>query len=178
MKGFVDGLMKVVQWFMALALAAMVVLLFANVVGRYLFQTGIAISDEISRLCFVWLIFLGAIVAVRERAHIGIDMVVRMMPVWGKRASLVAANALILYALVIFAYGSWQQTLVGLRTVSPLSGLPVAVFAAAGLVSAVGMGLLYAVDLVRALLGRLADDELVQVQETTDAAELGTEDRR
>ncbi|MBH0238939.1 TRAP transporter small permease [Methylobrevis albus] len=167
-----DRLQRWTEYLMALLLGLIMVLLFANVVGRYVFHSGIAVADEVSRLAFVWLIFLGAIIAVRERSHIGIDMVVRAMPVWGRRLSLVFCNALILFALALFAQGSWTQTLVGLRTVSPLTGLPVAVFAAAGLASAIGMGLIYLIDTLRALLGRLDADELVQVQETVDVADV------
>lgn len=46
----------------------MVVMVFGNVVLRYAFNSGIAISEEVSRWLFVWITFLGAIVAVRERA--------------------------------------------------------------------------------------------------------------
>jgi TRAP-type C4-dicarboxylate transport system permease small subunit len=169
MKLFADRLQRAIELSMAALLALMTVLLFANVVARYLFHTGIAVSDEIARLSFVWLVFLGAIIAVRERGHIGIDMLVRIMPKWGKRLSLLITNGLVLYALWLFAYGSWVQTfVVGVRTVSPLTGLPVAVFAGAGLVSAVGMAVLYGLDTVRALMGTLSEDEMVQVQETPD----------
>jgi len=45
-------------WLMVACLAVMVVLLFGNVALRYLFNSGINASDEVSRLAFVWLIFL------------------------------------------------------------------------------------------------------------------------
>ena len=57
----------------ALCLAVMVVLVFGNVVLRYGFNSGIAISEELSRWLLVWLTFLGAIVAVREHSHLGVD---------------------------------------------------------------------------------------------------------
>ena len=57
----------------ALCLAVMVVLVFGNVVLRYGFNSGITISEELSRWLLVWLTFLGAIVAVREHTHLGVD---------------------------------------------------------------------------------------------------------
>ena len=47
---------------MVLLLAAMVVMVFGNVVLRYLFDTGIDVSEELSRYFFVWLTFIGAVV--------------------------------------------------------------------------------------------------------------------
>ena len=44
---------------MVACLAVMVLLLFGNVALRYLFNSGINVSDELSRLAFVWMIFLG-----------------------------------------------------------------------------------------------------------------------
>ena len=54
----------------------MVVLVFGNVVLRYGFNSGITVSEELSRWLFVWLTFLGAIVALREHGHLGTDMLV------------------------------------------------------------------------------------------------------
>ena len=54
-------------------LAIMGLLVFGNVVLRYAFNTGIAVSEELSRLLFVWLIFMGAVLASAQRIHIGFD---------------------------------------------------------------------------------------------------------
>ena len=64
----------------SLCLAVMVVLVFGNVVLRYGFNLGITVSEELSRLLFVWLTFLGAIVALREHGHLGVDMLVSRLP--------------------------------------------------------------------------------------------------
>ncbi|MBY5766982.1 TRAP transporter small permease [Rhizobium leguminosarum] len=153
---------------MGLLLAAMVVMVFGNAAGRYLFNTGLAASEELSRLAFVWLVFLGAVIGVRERTHVGVDMLLLRLPRWGKLACLVFCNLLILYALWLLAEGSWLQTLVGLNSHSPVTGVPLAAFALAALVAAVLMGLLYVGDLFRALTGRLEEDELIQVREVAD----------
>ena len=44
-------------------LAVMAILVFGNVVLRYGFDSGIAVSEELSRLLFVWLVLLGAMLA-------------------------------------------------------------------------------------------------------------------
>ena len=168
MIGVLDRVQKVIEWTIGLLLAAMVLLVFGNAAGRYLLNSGIAASEELARLGFVWLIFLGAVLAVRERTHVGVDMMVKALPRTAQRACLLFCNLLILYALWLFAEGSWQQVVVGLNSEMPVTGISLATFAAAGLVSSVAMGVLFLADLVRLLLGRLSDEDLVQVRESAD----------
>ena len=56
---------RFLSFLMVVALALMVVLVFGNVVLRYAFNSGITVSEELSRWLFVWLTFLGAIVALQ-----------------------------------------------------------------------------------------------------------------
>ena len=87
-------LLKVV---IAVCLAVMVVLVFSNVVLRYGFNSGITISEELSRWLLVWLTFLGAIVALREHAHLGVDTLVRVLPPLGKKICFIVNYVLMLY---------------------------------------------------------------------------------
>lgn len=49
---------RVLKFAIAICLAAMVALVFGNVVLRYVFNSGIAVSEELSRWLLVWLTFL------------------------------------------------------------------------------------------------------------------------
>ena len=80
MKPLVPRLERTVEYLMALALSVMVVLVFGNVVLRYLFNSGFAAAEELARLMFVWLIFLGAILALRHHGHLGVEMVQAKLP--------------------------------------------------------------------------------------------------
>ena len=57
----VDKGFRALEAVLVVVLAAMVVMVFANVVLRYGFGSGITVSEEISRFLFVWLIFLGSV---------------------------------------------------------------------------------------------------------------------
>jgi len=140
-------------WLMVACLAAMVVLLFGNVALRYLFNSGINASDELSRLAFVWLIFLGAVLALRDHQHIGVTMLVQRFGPRARKLVHVVCQLLTLWVLWLMAEGGWAQTLIGTGTRLPVTGLPLAVFDAAVLYAAVAMGLLVIVDLVRVLAG-------------------------
>ena len=67
-----------------LCLAIMVVLVFGNVVLRYTANSGITVSEELSRWLFVWLTFMGAVVALREHGHLGTDVLVSRLPAAAK----------------------------------------------------------------------------------------------
>lgn len=168
MKRIGDLFQTAAEWAIGLALAVMSVLVLGNAAGRYLFNMGFASAEEIARLAFVWIVFLGAVVGVREHAHIGMDMAVRAMPRRAQTLCFVVCNVLILYALWLLIEGSWRQTVIGLSSRMPVTGIPLASFASAGLVAGLAMAVLFTLDLWRVLSGRAADADLVQVRESVD----------
>ena len=91
---FLNRLGAVIDTLLAIALAVMVLLVFGNVVLRYGFNSGITTSEELSRWLFVWLTFLGAIVAMKEGAHLGTDALVSRLPVRGKQVFFVLSHGL------------------------------------------------------------------------------------
>ncbi|SFL59706.1 TRAP-type C4-dicarboxylate transport system, small permease component [Bradyrhizobium sp. NFR13] len=153
---------------MAVLLAAMVVLVFGNVVLRYVFNSGIAVSEELSRWLFVWMVFLGAIVGLREHAHLGVDSFVKMLPPMGRKICYALSHALMLYASILLTEGSWKQTVLNWDTTAPASGLSVGLFYAAGLVFGVASIPILLHDLFRLLTGQLATSELIAVSESEE----------
>src|SRR4051812_44357213 len=110
MTAVVNGYFKALRIAVALLLAVMVVLVFGNVFLRYAFNSGITVSEELSRWLFVWLVFLGAIVGMREHAHLGMDTLVRALPPPARKACFILSHVLMLYATVLLVKGSWDQT--------------------------------------------------------------------
>ncbi|WP_295531181.1 TRAP transporter small permease [uncultured Pseudacidovorax sp.] len=163
---------RAIDLLIAAALAIMVVLVFGNVVLRYALNSGIAVSEELSRWLFVWLCFLGAVVALRDGAHLGTDMLVSRLSATGKKVCLVIGQLLMLYLTWLFLDGSWQQMRLNLDMEAPVTGTPVAVFYASGVVFSVLAGLLLVLQLVRVLTGRISESELVMVRESEEQAEL------
>ncbi|MGZ5182374.1 MAG: TRAP transporter small permease [Ramlibacter sp.] len=148
----VRGAERIVEALMALDLALIVVLVFSNVVGRYGFGSGFAGAEEVARLLFVWLVFLGAVLALRRGSHLGVELVQARLPKPLRRACAVVTHVLILYALWLFLAGSWTQTEIGLHTFSTVLHYPNAFMAASGLVCAASMILIVGANLLRILL--------------------------
>jgi TRAP-type C4-dicarboxylate transport system permease small subunit len=156
----------------ALALGIMVVLVFGNVVLRYAFNSGITVSEEVSRWLFVWLTFLGAIVALKEHGHLGTDMLVARLGKTGKKVCLVLSQLTMLYVTWLLFQWSVVQAQINTDVQAPVTGASVAIFYASGVFFAVSAALLLALQLLRTLSGRVSDAELVMVQESEDLAAL------
>ena len=168
----ISGLMRQLEAVIGVILAIMVVLVFGNVVLRYGFNSGIAISEEVSRYLFVWLTFLGAIIAVHEHAHLGVDTLVKMLPRGGKLFCVIASELLMLFAVVLLFIGSWKQTLINLGTKSPVSEVSLALVYVAGLVASVLMGMLILRKLYKILFIGATEEDLMLTVESEDLANL------
>lgn len=166
---------RVLDWYCGLikvlavaCLAGMVVLVFGNVVLRYGFNSGIVVSEEVARWLLVWLTFLGAIVALREHRHLGIDALVRRLSPRAKRIVFIVNYALMLYANWLLLLGSWRQMLITASDRSPAASLPVGLFYASGVVFGVSAAVILLYDVTQVLLGRVRQEELVAVRESED----------
>ncbi len=170
MKTLIDRYCRLLDGLSAFMLLVMVVLVFGNVLLRYAFNSGITVSEEVSRWLFVWVTFMGSVVALHHHAHLGTDVLVGRLGRGGKKACLVTGHLLMLWITWLLLKGSWEQAVINLRVTAPASGLSVAIVYAAGVFFAVSTAPLLLIDLVRALRGQLTDDELVMVQESEDLA--------
>jgi TRAP-type transport system small permease protein len=172
MRFAVESYFALLKVLMALLLAGMVVLVFGNVVLRYAFNQGLTASEELSRLFFVWLIFLGAVVALRERGHIGIDTLLRRLPRPAAKACLTLSGVLALLAIWLLLKGSVEQAVINLDVASPAVGYPMALMYGAGIAFAVPAALIILADLARLLLGRAGPEELILVRDSEELAGL------
>jgi TRAP-type transport system small permease protein len=155
----------------ALCLAAMVVLVFSNVVLRYVFNSGIATSEELSRWLLVWLTFLGAIVALRNHAHLGVDTLVRVLPPRGRFVCFIVSYVLMLYADWLLTVGSWKQTVLTFGDTAPASGISVGLFFySSGVVFGVSAAVILAHDAFRVLSGAATEEELITIKESDERA--------
>ena len=165
----IDLYCRLLKVTIAACLAAMVVLVFTNVVMRYLFNSGIPTSEELSRWLLVWLTFLGSIVALRDHGHLGVDSLVRALPALGKRICFIVSYLLMLYADWLLLVGSWKQMLITASDRAPATSLSVGFFFyGAGVVFGVSAGVILAYDLWRVASGAASEDEMVAVAESEE----------
>ncbi len=166
------GYTRLLDALAGICLAVMVMLVFGNVVLRYTMNSGITVSEELSRWLFVWLTFMGAVVALREHGHLGVDALVSRLPTVGKKICLVLAQVAMLYVSWLLLSGSWSQTVINWETEAPVTGASVGIFYASGVLMGASAIVILLRDLLRTLFVPLADHELIMVQESEEAAAL------
>lgn len=171
----IDGYCKLIGYLIAAMLAVMVVLVFGNVFMRYAFNSGFTVSEELSRWLFVWLTFLGAVVALRTNGHLGTDMFVGRLGPSGKRICMGISLLLMMYCLWLIFKGSYDQTVVNWDSTSAVMEVSMGWFYASGMAMSVLGGLIVLSDLWRLITGKLDDDQLLLMQESEDVPHLASD---
>ena len=157
-----NRLFRAIETLLAILLAAMVIMVFGNVVLRYVFNSGIVVSEELSRIFFVWITFIGAVVAMRDGSHLGMDTFVRALPRGGRIVCCVLSQSLILICCAMLLRGTWLQHEVNASTLAPVTELPMIWVHGVTYLSAAGIGLHALAKLWRAATGRIEDSELLE----------------
>jgi TRAP-type C4-dicarboxylate transport system permease small subunit len=164
------GVCKLLTMLSAFLLLLILLLVFGNVVLRYVFNSGIVVSEELSRWFFVWLTFLGAIVALRDGDHLGTDFLVILFPRTGRKVLLGLAQLVMLYVTWLLLQGSWEQAKLNVETIAPVSGLSMSLFYGAGVVFGGASLVILGDRMWRLVTGRITDQELLMVRESEEEA--------
>lgn len=151
---------KVLEITMVVLLACMVIMVFGNVMLRYLFDSGIVQSEELSRYFFVWLTFVGAVVVYREHAHLGVDSLVKALPMVGRRVCMAASDMLVLVCCALFFYGTFRQHGLNASNFAPITQLPMTWVYGIGYLTSLGIGAMVILRLVRNITGSIDEAEV------------------
>lgn len=169
----IDLYFRGLKFLVVLFIGSMVVLVLGNVILRYGFNSGITVSEELARWGFVWLTFTGAVIAMREHSHLGMDTVVSRLPVMGKKVCFVLSHLIMIYCVYLFADGSWKQTVINLGVEAPASGLSSGFYYGVGLFFSLPAALILIYDLYLMLSGQLQEHQLIGVKESQEDLEEG-----
>lgn len=167
-QNLIDTYCRLLSWLMVLFLALMVIMVFGNVVMRYGFNSGITLSEELSRWLFVWMTFLGGVVALNDRSHLGTDSLISRLPVAGRKLCLAASLVLMLFVCWLVFRGAWEQVKINWDSTSAVMETSMGYFYASGLVFAVLGAPILLLHLWRLLSGQMAESELIGIRESDD----------
>jgi TRAP-type C4-dicarboxylate transport system permease small subunit len=147
-----DRYQRISNTLMAVCLAVMACAVFVNVVLRYGFGSGIAASEELSRLLFVWMVFIGATAAYPMGEHMAFTSLLRPLYKPGRLVLLkvvtLAIRALVVLSCTLMGWGAWQQVIVGMNSHSVVMGYPQALLPLPALLSSGAIGLMALYQLV------------------------------
>lgn len=120
-----DVLQHVLKFLCGLLIAVLIVPVTMQVLSRY---TGIIPryiwTEEIARFCFVWVIMIGSMLAVREGTHFDLDLIPRSANPKVERASRVFVHLMMLAVGLLFIFYGWQFVQFGWHQTSEISSLP------------------------------------------------------
>lgn len=165
LKNVADAFTRALEFTMVLCIAVMLVMVFGNVVLRLFFNTGIDLSEEIPRFAFVWMTFLGAIVGMRRRAHLGVDLLVQSLPVLGRRVCWGISQAIMLVCCGYIVYGTWLQHDIIAGNASPVAQLSMLWVFGVSYLTGTAIGIICLSNLLRLAAGKVSDNELIDVHE-------------
>lgn len=165
---FINLYCKALCWLMVAGLVLMVVMVFGNVVMRYGFNSGLTLSEELSRWLFVWTTFFGAVVALNERAHLGTDSLISRLPVIGQKVCLAATYVLMLFVCWLIFKGAYEQVKVNWDSTSAVMETSMAWFYGSGMAFAILATPVLLFNFWRLLSGQMAQEELIGIRESED----------
>ncbi len=95
-----------VNWFLAILMFGMVIIVSAQVWYRFVLNDPLSWSEEAARYLFVWISFMGAAAGVRYQVHLGIDLLDKLLSPGAYRVAVVLVNLIIqIFLLVIIYWG-------------------------------------------------------------------------
>jgi TRAP-type C4-dicarboxylate transport system permease small subunit len=124
MTRIVDTYFRLLKFVLTVLLFLLVVPVTLQIVARYTeFIPRYIWTEEAARFLFIWIIMLGASIAVRDRTHFDVDILPKpTTPRWKAIAELVVDGAILVIAVVFLAYG-WGYAAFGYSQTSELTGM-------------------------------------------------------
>ena len=119
-------LRRIVDAVLILLLAAMVGLIMFQILGRYVLNYSISWSEEAATFAQVWLVMLGAGLAMRNRHHVGIDVLINLCPAIVQQVAKSASFLLGAWFVTVVITGSMGLMTIGMIVSSPALGWPMA----------------------------------------------------
>jgi TRAP-type C4-dicarboxylate transport system permease small subunit len=132
LRTLLDGYYRLLRLALTLLMGALVVPVtlqvlsrFVDLVPRYIW------TEELARFCFVWIIMIGAMIAVRDGTHFDLDVLPHGRSPRGEAAARLLVRLAMLVVALIFVWYGWQFVRFGWHQTSEIAELPMVwIFAA------------------------------------------------
>lgn len=101
----IDLIFKTVEWVITLLVALMTVLVFMQVISRYILNSSLTWSEELVNYSMIWISMLGACLLVRSNGHMAIDNFVKSMKGGVRKAAAGISLVLQIAFIVVMIMG-------------------------------------------------------------------------
>ncbi len=120
-------LRRIVDAVAIVLLLAMTGLILFQILGRYVFNYSISWSEEAAIYSQIWLVMLGSGIAMRNRNHVGVDVLIALCPQVVQRVAKAASFLLGVWLLIVIIIGSFSLIAIGLIVKSAAMQIPLAI---------------------------------------------------
>ncbi len=111
------------RWLLLVFYVMLVITMAIEVLRREIFSYSSIWGEEIVRFSFIYLAWVGAAAAVKERAHIRIDVIMHYLPQRLKALLYIFGDLIMLIVALIALYWSWEALHVSYKFGSVTDGL-------------------------------------------------------
>ena len=160
-----SGFYRLLEVILVISMVVMFVLVFANVMLRIFLNTGIDFAEEIPRFAFVWMTFVGAVIGMHKHSHLGVDMVVAALPVFGRKVCWGISQAIMALCSVYMLYGTWLQHEILASNASPVLQMSMLWVYGISYLTGAAITIICLSNLVRLFLDQVDESELIDVRE-------------
>lgn len=88
------------------SVSVMAILVFVNVIARFIFNSPLAVADEMSCYLFVLMSFMGTAIAARRKAHLGLTIVTdKLSPSASRKVQVLMYLIAAVFCLLIVVFG-------------------------------------------------------------------------
>ncbi len=161
-----NSLFRSVEVLMAAFLFMMVALMFLNVVLRFVFSTGFVWSEEVTRLCFIYLVYLGTIGAFRDNQHLGVDTLIDRVPEKAQKVLYTLVQLIIMWTMWLLVKGSWDLSVQNLGARMVATQYPRALIFGVGVVTGAAVLIIAGANLYRLFFLKLSVSELIATKDS------------
>jgi len=125
MKKFLDGYYRLLQVLLTLLMGLLMVPVTMQIFSRYIGLIPRYIwTEEIARFCFIWIILIGAMIAVRDGSHFAVDLLPNPKTKRGEAVGRMFVDFIMFLVALIFIIWGWPLVQFGLLQTSEIAELP------------------------------------------------------
>jgi len=114
----------VIKWLVIIFFIYMVLAVFYQVLGRYIFNYKLGAAAETATFAQIWMILLASGIAMRKNMHVGVDILLRKLNFKSQKIVITASTIVIMIFLIMVLKGSVQLIVVGAQSTSPAISIP------------------------------------------------------
>ncbi|MGA9412023.1 MAG: TRAP transporter small permease [Roseobacter sp.] len=111
------------RWLLLIFYVMLVITMAIEVLRREIFSYSSIWGEEVVRYSFIYLAWIGAAAAVKERAHIRIDVIMHYLPPRAKALLYIFGDFIMFFVAIIALYWSWESVHISAKFGSVTDGL-------------------------------------------------------